>query len=140
MAPGAGIRSSRYWSRPATKWWRGTCRRRGDDTTPLNDVSLESWTNALSGHIDQEPEPVVLVGHSRGGLNISQAAERRPDKTKMLVYLCAFLLRNGETVAGMTASTPDSQFGQNIVVADDGASVTLKKELGARGVLWRLLG
>ena len=100
----------------------------GSDNTPLTDVSLQSWTDALCDLIDQAPEPVVLVGHSRGGLNISQAAEQRPDKIKMLVYLCAFLLRNGETVAGFALSSPDSQFANNIVVADDGVSATLNEE------------
>ncbi len=100
----------------------------GADKTPVADVSLESWTDALCDLIDQEPEPVVLVGHSRGGLNISQAAEQRPNQIKLLVYLCAFLLRNGETVLEMTTSDPDSKIGQNIVVADDGASATLKEE------------
>ena len=100
----------------------------GADKTPITDVSLQSWTDSLCDLIDREPEPVVLVGHSRGGLNISEAAEQRPDSIKMLVYLCAYLLRNGETVLGMTTSDPDSQIGQNIVVADDGASATLKEE------------
>jgi len=100
----------------------------GDDKTPIADVSLKSWTDALCDLIDQEPEPIVLVVHSRGGLNISQAAERRPVKIKTLVYVCAFLLRNGETVAGMTFTGPDSQFAQSMVVAEDGASATLKEE------------
>jgi len=42
--------------------------------------------------------PVILVGHSRGGIVISQAAERFPDKVARLVYVNGFLLRKGESV------------------------------------------
>ena len=100
----------------------------GADNTPITDVSLQSWTDALCDLIDQETEPVILVGHSRAGLNISQTAEQRPDWIKMLVYLCAMLLRDGETGLGVTTSHPDSQVGQNLIVAEDGTSATLKEE------------
>ena len=101
----------------------------GSDKTPLTDVSLQSWTDALCDLIDQEPEPVVLVGHSRGSLNISQAAERRPDRIKMLVYLCAMLLRDGETAAGVVTSHPDGGLvGQHYTVADDQTAAIVKEE------------
>ena len=99
-----------------------------DDKTPLTEVSLDSWTEFLCGVIDEQDEPVVLVGHSRGGLNITQAAEHRPDRTKRLVYLCAYLPRDGETVLGLTTSEPGGEVDANLVVSDDQVSVTLKDE------------
>lgn len=68
----------------------------GDDKTPLAQATLESWTKQICGVVDAQPEPVILVGHSRGGLVISQVAERKPDRTKKLVYLTAMLVKNGE--------------------------------------------
>ena len=48
-------------------------------------------------------EPVVLLGHSRGGLVVTESgAHPRVDQ---LVYLCAFLLEPGEDVAPMVAGT-----------------------------------
>ena len=41
----------------------------------------------------------ILVGHSYGGKVISKAAEGRNEVTD-LIYLCAFLLREGEPFAG----------------------------------------
>jgi pimeloyl-ACP methyl ester carboxylesterase len=38
-----------------------------------------------------------MVGHSFGGVVITQAAEERPAKVALLVYLAAALLRNGKT-------------------------------------------
>ena len=38
---------------------------------------------------------VVLVGHSMGGLAITAAAERAPDKIAKIVYLAAFMPASG---------------------------------------------
>jgi pimeloyl-ACP methyl ester carboxylesterase len=43
--------------------------------------------------------PVVLAGHSLGGLVISQVADRRPDRIARLVYCAAFVLDDGESAA-----------------------------------------
>jgi len=40
-------------------------------------------------------QPVLLVGHSRGGIVLSQAAEQAPDAMAGLVYLCAMMLPGG---------------------------------------------
>ena len=68
----------------------------GEDKTPIQDVTLKAYADRICAVIDGVPEPVVLVGHSLGGMTITQSAEYRPDKIKVLVYVCAFLLRNGE--------------------------------------------
>lgn len=41
---------------------------------------------------------VVLVGHSMGGIVISQTAEVLADKVEKLIYLDAFLLKDGEAI------------------------------------------
>lgn len=40
---------------------------------------------------------VILVGHSYGGIVISGVAEQAPDRIKQLVYLDAFVPKNGES-------------------------------------------
>jgi len=59
-------------------------------------LTLKTYADFVVDILDQQPEPVILVGHSMAGMIISQAAEYRPDKIKKLVYLCAFLLKEGE--------------------------------------------
>ncbi|WP_407491946.1 alpha/beta fold hydrolase [Pseudooceanicola sp. MF1-13] len=43
----------------------------------------------------------VLVGHSAGGLAISAAAERAPDRVERLIYVAALIPQNGDTVGGL---------------------------------------
>jgi pimeloyl-ACP methyl ester carboxylesterase len=41
--------------------------------------------------------PVVLAGHSLGGVTISQVADQRPDRIARLIYCAAFVLDDGES-------------------------------------------
>ena len=66
--------------------------------TATEEITLQSYVDCVIEVLDRQPEPVILVGHSMGGMVISQAAEYRPDKIKKLVYVCAFLLRDGESL------------------------------------------
>jgi len=100
----------------------------GEDETPHKDITLQSWTDWLCALLDEQPEPVVLLGHSRGGLNITAAAEQRPDRIKQLIYLCAFLPRNGESVLGLISSEPDNQILPNLIPSDDGASTAFNED------------
>lgn len=59
-------------------------------------VTLDAYANHVCKVLDRLDEPVVLVGHSLGGLTITQTAEYRPDKIRALVYLSAVLLGPGE--------------------------------------------
>ena len=65
-----------------------------DPTDPAN-VTLDSL-GAIRRRADRdEPEPVTLVGHSRGGVVISRAAELLPERLRRLVYLSAYLTSRG---------------------------------------------
>lgn len=50
----------------------------GRDRTPVDRVSLPLWREFVCNILDTQTEPVILVGHSRGGIVISEAAEQRP--------------------------------------------------------------
>ncbi len=88
-----------------------------DDNTPIPQVSLQGYAQRISGVLDAQPEPVVLVGQSSGGSVISQAAEQRPDKIEMLVYVGAFLLRDGETVLSASENDTESLVLANLVMS-----------------------
>ena len=69
-------------------------------------MTIAAWADQIADLLRESPEPVVLVGHSRGGLLIGEAAERVPEKVARLVYLSAFLLPGGASI-GRTAATID---------------------------------
>lgn len=69
----------------------------GRDKTPIEQVTLEMSVAKICSYIDSAKGKVVLVGHSKNGIMISQAAEYRPDKIDKLVYLAAYLIPHGKT-------------------------------------------
>jgi pimeloyl-ACP methyl ester carboxylesterase len=69
----------------------------GRDKTPISDVKMKSTVNKLCALLDSIPDKVILVGHSKNGVLISQVAEYRPHKIEKLVYLAAYLVPHGKT-------------------------------------------
>ncbi|WP_112312384.1 alpha/beta fold hydrolase [Pseudogemmobacter bohemicus] len=45
--------------------------------------------------------PAILVGHSAGGIPITAAAERCPQKIRALTWLCAYIPEDGSSVASL---------------------------------------
>jgi len=91
----------------------------GADKTPTNRVTLDSYVQTVCNIIDRQAEPVVLVGHSRGGIVISQSAEARAMRLKCLVYLAAFLLRDGESMIKLAVEDTDSLIPPNLEFSQD---------------------
>ena len=76
----------------------------GEDRTPIAEATLERWAARIADEVKRESVPVVLVGHSLAGVAIASAAERLPERIALLVYLTAFLPRDGDSVASISAS------------------------------------
>ena len=106
----------------------------GQDSTPLAEVTLETYAEHVCSVLDASGAPSVLVGHSLGGISISRAAELRPDKVAVLVYLTALLLQDGATFTPATSSEPDEvrralETRTSWNISDDLTHVTYKEEL-----------
>lgn len=69
----------------------------GRDKTPIQTVTLQTSVDAICSLLDTIEEKVILVGHSKNGILISQVAEYRPHKIEKLVYLAAYLIPSGKT-------------------------------------------
>ena len=100
----------------------------GKDTTPVSQVTLQGYVDRVSETLDRCAEPAVLVGHSMGGIVISQTAEQRPDRVSCLVYLCAFLLPNGQCLLQWAEPDKDALVLPNLMLSEDKTSCTLKAE------------
>ncbi len=75
----------------------------GRDKTPIKNVTLDITVKKITDIIDSEEGKVILVGHSKNGIIVSQAAEYRPQKIEKLIYLAAYLIPNGKTQAEYSA-------------------------------------
>ena len=100
----------------------------GRDWTPPAVVTIDDYTERIHAAIDRAPGPVTLVAHSRGGLAITQAAEGRHDRISVLVYLAAYLLRDGQSVFDVAPADRDSLVLPNLDVDADGDWDMLREE------------
>jgi pimeloyl-ACP methyl ester carboxylesterase len=76
----------------------------GSDRTPLSTVTLASWAEFVADLIRRQDGPVLLACHSRGGIVISEAGERVPERIRTLIYVTAMLIPPGGTAAGVIAA------------------------------------
>lgn len=71
----------------------------GQDTTSPKKIQLDDYVAKVTATAAAVHGTVVLVGHSLGGAIISQASEvLGPEKVEKLIFLDAFLLKNGESI------------------------------------------
>jgi pimeloyl-ACP methyl ester carboxylesterase len=109
----------------------------GEDRTQFAADILAQWADFVADLARRQDEPVVLVGHSRGGIVISEAAERVPDSIRRLVYLAAFLLPAGRSlIQSVEASGPGA--GPPLTIGADGLTCTVSDE-AHRGVFYNQL-
>ena len=101
----------------------------GADRTDPATVTLASWSSFVADIVKQQPGRVVLVGHSRAGAIISQVAEGLPERIERLVYLAAYLLPNGRSVAAEARDDVGSLVPPNMIPAASGVTCTLRPEV-----------
>jgi pimeloyl-ACP methyl ester carboxylesterase len=107
----------------------------GNDETPIQWVTLQAYADRICEVLEAQTAPVVLVGHSSGGIAITQAAEYCPDRIDMLVYLSAYLLPNGMSLLQYVTRDTESSIGSLLIIAEDQSYVTLREE-GLKAVIF----
>lgn len=95
-------------------------------TGPGAQVTLDDYARAIVAAI---ATPVILVGHSAGGFAIAAAAELAPEKIVRLVYLCAYVPREGMTLADLRRSAVEQPLIGAIRLAPDRQSFTIDPQL-----------
>ena len=89
--------------------WQGVydlLERDGYDVTVVQNPTLSLAGDAAATRLilDEQTEPVILVGHSYGGAVISEAGTH--DKVAALVYITAFVPDAGESVSALISGFP----------------------------------
>jgi pimeloyl-ACP methyl ester carboxylesterase len=92
----------------------------GDDLTPVAEVSLDAYAERVCRALAKGP-PAVLVGHSMGGVVVTAAAGRTPERVAALVYVCAFVPADGQSLSDLVAwpEAAGDQVQANLVVEGD---------------------
>jgi pimeloyl-ACP methyl ester carboxylesterase len=90
------------WERVTPMLERAGYRTVAPDLGAAGD--LGGYVRIVEQAIDAQPGPVVLVGHSMGGIVTSQICERRTERIIGAVYVAGLMLRNGETLTSFLAA------------------------------------
>jgi pimeloyl-ACP methyl ester carboxylesterase len=106
----------------------------GRDKTPIQEVKMKSTVDKICQLIDSIEGKVILVGHSKNGIMISQAAEYRPDKIEKLVYLAAYLIPNGKTQQEFSAQDKDGILKPYVTRYDELGAHTLQPAIYKEGL------
>jgi pimeloyl-ACP methyl ester carboxylesterase len=89
-------------------------------------TSLADDVAATKRVIDAQPGPVLLVGHSYGGVVITEAGNH--DKVSGLVYVAAFAPDAGESIQDIGAGKPQPEWAKKLIL-DPAGFLTLPLEV-----------
>ncbi|WP_179414602.1 alpha/beta fold hydrolase [Mucilaginibacter sp. E4BP6] len=96
----------------------------GTDETPINQISLQGYVDAVKKAIGAKKE-VILIGHSFGGIVISEVAEQIPSQIKKLIYVAAYIPKNGQSLLDVANTDANS---------DVPKYLQIEKEKGIAGI------
>jgi pimeloyl-ACP methyl ester carboxylesterase len=104
----------------------------GEDRTPLSEVTLDAYAEAILKAADEMGGRVVLLGHSMAGYPITAAALRAPEAVAKLIYLCAYLPEPGLSLTEMRKAGPSQPLLPAIRRSADGLSFTIAEDWAER--------
>ena len=99
----------------------------GDDQTPAGEVTLDGCASRLCEVLAHSSEPAIVVGNSMGGLIATQGAARCPGRVVALVYVAAFVPKDGQSLLDLTKlpEGADDQVQANIVIEGEPPVATM---------------
>jgi pimeloyl-ACP methyl ester carboxylesterase len=106
----------------------------GNDETPVADVTLDAYADRVCATLAERPAPAVLVGYSMGGVVVTQAAQECAERIASLVFVCAFMPSNGQSLLDMTRlpEAAGDQIQENLTIEGDPPVAVLSAEATAR--------
>jgi pimeloyl-ACP methyl ester carboxylesterase len=103
---------------------------RGPGAKP-SEVTLDMLRDAALAAVRAEAQPVILVGHSFGGITISNVAEAAPERIRLLVYLAAYLPQSGQSLQALAFSDADSKAGPAFQVDESRMTASIRQDARA---------
>jgi pimeloyl-ACP methyl ester carboxylesterase len=74
----------------------------GNDRTPVPGCTLDACAGRLCEVLSADSQPAIVVGHSMGGIIATQAAARCRERIAALVYVAAFMPKDGQSLLDLT--------------------------------------
>ncbi len=99
----------------------------GIDETPISDISLQLYVYEVLKAIGDETE-VTLIGHSFGGIVVSEVAELIAPQIKKLIYIAAFVPKSGDSLLSLAHTDVESLVGKNLIVDEKAGVASIAKE------------
>jgi pimeloyl-ACP methyl ester carboxylesterase len=102
---------------------------RGGNPAPPAEMTLEANARHVAERVRAAGGPVVLVGHSMGGMAVTQAAELDPERIRALVYVAAFLPADGQSLPALAEGADESLVTPNTLVDEATGLCTVAEEV-----------
>jgi pimeloyl-ACP methyl ester carboxylesterase len=74
----------------------------GEDRRPLSQITLDAYVEHVAAQLDRFGEPAIIAGQGFGGVVMTQLAARVPQAIGRLVYISAYLPRDGQSMLDLT--------------------------------------
>jgi pimeloyl-ACP methyl ester carboxylesterase len=102
----------------------------GEDYTPPSGATLDAYAARLCEVLASNSEPAIVAGNSMGGIVITQGAARCPSRVRALVYVTAFLPKDGQSLLDLTKlpEGSDDQVQANITIEGEPPVATMPAE------------
>ena len=93
-------------------------------------IGVETHIADLLGVLEHEDlEQVVLCGHSYGGIPVTGAADRQPERVRLLVYIDALVPRDGESAFDLLPASFAQDARASAAAHGDGWRVSMPADL-----------
>lgn len=97
----------------------------GNNIAPIEEQNIHTYADHIVKILQEQVEPVILLAHSMGGMSVSHAASMIPEKIRKLVYLTAFLPKDGQSSNGYTNGIHHTDWA---AMADAGRGIILTRD------------
>lgn len=105
----------------------------GADRRPAWRVTFGTYVQSVQAAAAACGAPVIVVGHSMGGMVITQAVANAPELFSAMIYLCAFVPIPGESVFSLGRQDRESLVSESVTLRP--TAVRMRKER-ARAVFY----
>ncbi|SHG44646.1 Alpha/beta hydrolase family protein [Chryseolinea serpens] len=99
----------------------------GSDKTPVSSISLQLYVFEVLKAIGDKTD-ITLVSHSFGGIVASEVAELIAPQIKKIIYVAAFVPKNGDSLLSLAKTDSESLVGKNLIVDEKAGVASIVKE------------